>query len=337
MGLCMSDAASNDAISRDPPGENSVVARVATDAVTARRLGDVLAELFAPGEAVIAAFATGPGGTGGALGRGSKNDLDWTVEVYFQHGPDENAVRARIGELADADTARRLAFGTVAKRDWVAASLAGLPPVEAGRFFVHGSHDRLRIPPNRIAIEIEAALAFGTGHHATTRGCLLALDRLLKRRRPRAILDVGTGTGVLAIAAARASHRRVLAGDIDRTSVRVARDNARLNRTAAAIETIFANGVADRRVRDRAPFDLIFGNIVLIPLKRLARPLGVLIAPGGHIVLSGLLAGEANAAIAAYRAVGLVLERRITLDGWTTLVVVRPAAQRLRGHLRPLR
>jgi ribosomal protein L11 methyltransferase len=335
MGLCMSIAVSRDAMSEESPGENSVVARVATDAVTARRLGDVLAELFAPGEAVIAAFATGSTGTGGAASRGNKNDLDWTVEIYFQHAPDESAVRTRIGELAGADTARRLAFGTVAKRDWVAASLAGLPPVEAGRFFVHGSHDRQRIPPNRIAIEIEAALAFGTGHHATTRGCLLALDRLLKQYRPRAILDVGTGTGVLAIAAARASHRRVTAGDIDRTSVRVARDNARLNRTAGAIETIVANGVADRRVGGRAPFDLVFGNILLIPLKRLARPLGALVTPGGRIVLSGLLAGEANAAITAYRAVGLVLERRITLDGWTTLVVVRPAAVRPRGDLRP--
>jgi ribosomal protein L11 methyltransferase len=328
---------SGNVLDGDRPGENSVVARVATDAATARRLGDVLAELFAPGEAVIAAFATGSAGTGGAASPGSKIDLHWTVEIYFQHAPDESAVRASISELAGVDAARRLAFDTVAKRDWVAASLAGLPPVEAGRFFVHGSHDRQRIPPNRIAIEIEAALAFGTGHHATTRGCLLALDRALKRCRPRAILDVGTGTGVLAIAAARASHRRVLAGDIDRTSVRVARDNARLNRTAGAIETIVANGVADRRVRARAPFDLIFGNILLIPLKRLAQPLGALVAPRGRIVLSGLLAGEANAAIAAYRAVGLVLERRITLDGWTTLVVARPAKLRPRGELRPPR
>jgi ribosomal protein L11 methyltransferase len=212
----------------------------------------------------------------------------------------------------------------------VAQSLAGLPPVPAGRFVVHGAHHRDRIAPNRIGIEIEAALAFGTGHHGTTRGCLIALDRILTRRRPRNILDVGTGTGVLAIAAARATRRAVLAGDIDAMSVRVARDNTRLNRAAAYVHIIRANGLSDRRMRARAPFDLVFANILLGPLKLLAKPIRRLAAPGARIVVSGLLPGQANGVLAAYRGLGLVLERRIPLDGWVTLILSRPATRIVR-------
>jgi ribosomal protein L11 methyltransferase len=295
----------------DPSGRTSVLARLATDAATARRLADALAEAFDGGETAVAAYEGEAGG--------------WTVEIYFARAPDEEAVRALIGEIAGEEAGRRLAFATLAVRDWVASSLEGLPPVEAGRFFLHGSHHKSRVPPNRIGIEIEAALAFGTGHHATTRGCLKALDRLLKSRRMRKILDIGTGTGVLAIAAARALRGFVLASDIDPVSVRVARDNARLNHVAAATEVIRANGLADRRFRAGAPFDLVFGNILLGALKRLARPIGILAAPGARVVVSGLLPSQANAALAAYRCHGLVLERRILLDGWATLVLVRPS------------
>ena len=176
-------------------------------------------------------------------------------------------------------------------------SLAGLRPVQAGRFIVHGAHDRARIPINRIGIEIEAALAFGTGHHGTTRGCLLALDRMCKMlrqarapvfRHPKAlrvterrlrILDLGTGSGVLAIAAARALRQRVLATDIDAEAVRVARANAKLNGVGTMVEVLHADGVAGHRVRARAPFDLVFANILLGPLQRLAAPLSKIIAP----------------------------------------------------------
>jgi ribosomal protein L11 methyltransferase len=186
---------------------------------------------------------------------------------------------------------------------------------------VHGAHDRARVPPNRIGIEIEAALAFGTGHHGTTRGCLLALDHICKgARAPRRILDVGTGTGVLAIAAARALRRSVIATDIDAPSVQVARGNARLNR-ATGIMFMHANGVMAPAIHARAPFDLVFANILLGPLKRLAAPIRGILAPGGRIVLSGILDAQANAVLAAYRP--LALERRTTLDGWTTLVLGR--------------
>ena len=203
-------------------------------------------------------------------------------------------------------------------------SLAGLAPVTAGRFVVYGAHDRARIPFNRIGIEIEAALAFGTGHHGTTRGCLLALDSLCKSRggnTARRILDLGTGSGVLAIAAARALRQRVLATDVDGSAVDAARTNACFNHAGSFVEVIKADGVTAREIRGRAPYDLVFANILLRPLQRLATPLIQLTAPSGRVVLSGLLASQANAAIAAYR--GLALERRIDLDGWTTLVLVR--------------
>jgi ribosomal protein L11 methyltransferase len=288
----------------------SALARLVTDGATARGLFDVLMEALDPGETAIAAFEDRAG--------------TWAVEIHFEHPPDQDAVRALIGDLAGEEARERLAFTTVAARDWVAQSLEGLQPVAAGRFLIHGAHHRGRVSPNRTGIEIEAALAFGTGHHGTTRGCLLALDRLLKRRRPHRILDVGTGTGVLAIAAARAARQPVLAGDIDAASVRVARDNARLNHARALTEIILANGLSDRRVRMHAPFDLVFANILLGPLKLLAKPIRRIAAPGACIVVSGLLPGQANAALAAYRAHGLVLERRVPLDGWVTLVLVRP-------------
>jgi len=307
----------------DPSTQTSVLARLVTDSSTAHRLFDALVAAFEAGGTAVAACEERTGA--------------WTVEIYFEHAPDQDAVRTLVGDLAGNAVRDRVVFTTVAARDWVAQSLEGLAPVAAGRFVVHGAHDRDRIPPNRIGIEIEAALAFGTGHHGTTLGCLIALDRILDRRRPRRILDVGCGTGVLAIAAARATRRPVLAGDIDPVSVRVARDNARLNRADALVEIIRANGLSDRRVQVRAPFDLVFANILLGPLKQLANPIRRVAAPGARVVVSGLLSSQAGAALAAYRGLGLVLERRIPVDGWMTLVLVRPAtrtSRRRRCHCR---
>ena len=241
-------------------------------------------------------------------------DRVWTVRV-------PRGLHDRMAEVEKATAA--LSIEPVQPADWVKQSLAGLQPVRAGRFLVHGAHDRGRVRPNDIAIEIEAALAFGTGHHGTTRGCLLALDDLAKRRRVARVLDVGTGSGVLAIAAAKRLHARVTASDIDRIAVEAARGNARLNRAGAAIAFVRAAGATARAITAGAPYDLIFANILLGPLVRLAVPLTRLAAPGAHIVLSGLLPGHANAALAIYRAQGLVLERRIPLDGWVTLMLRR--------------
>jgi ribosomal protein L11 methyltransferase len=206
----------------------------------------------------------------------------------------------------------------------VAESLAGLSPVVAGRFAVHGAHDRDRLPPHRIAIEIEAALAFGTGHHGTTRGCLLALDRWLKSRRPRQtrVLDVGTGTGVLAIAAAKAIGRSVLANDIDPAAIAIARENARSNGVGPRVVIVRASGMRARALAS-GRYDLVFANILLSPLKRMAAALARRTAAGGTLVLSGLLRDQANAALSIYRLQGLRLRWRIELEGWTTLCLTR--------------
>jgi ribosomal protein L11 methyltransferase len=284
----------------------TIVAGLACDEPSARRLAAALGELLDAESAVCSAFEAGHG--------------QWRVAVYFAAPPDRAALRALVAGVLGASAAEALGFEAVAAADWVAASLAGLTPVAAGRFTVHGAHDRARVAINRIGIEIEAALAFGSGHHGTTRGCLLALDDLAKRRRARRVLDLGTGSGVLAIAAAKVMRARVTATDIDAIAVAAARANARLN-CAGGITFARANGCAVRVVRARAPYALILANILLAPLARMAWRLARLAAPGGRVVLSGLLPGHANAALSIYRAQGLALERRIVLDGWVTLVL----------------
>jgi len=282
------------------------VARLSADEATAKGLSDLLGETFDLAETAVTTY----------------EDVDgrWVVEILFNRRPDEGAVRGLVATAAGSGAAA-LTFATLEARDWVAQSIAGLRPVAAGRFVVHGRHDRARVAANRIGIEIEAAQAFGTGHHGTTRACLLALDRIARSRRASRILDVGTGSGVLAIAAARAFRTHVTASDIDRRAVIAARQNAARNRVGMMVEVIHAGGLSAQRLRERAPYDLVFANILLAPLKTLAAPLSALVAPGGQIVLSGLLASHAHAALAVYRAQGLALERRVPLDGWVTLVM----------------
>ena len=191
-----------------PPNNAAFVARLACDERTARAVADIIVETFEPAETAAAAFETEPN-------MPSWTNPDWTVEVFFGRQPDEAQVRALVAAAAGQAAADALLFEPLANRDWIKLSLDGLPAVRAGRFLVHASHTRGYLRPNDIGIEIEAALAFGTGHHGTTRGCLLMLGDVLRRRRPVRVLDVGTGTGVLAIAAAKALRRPVAAGDID--------------------------------------------------------------------------------------------------------------------------
>jgi ribosomal protein L11 methyltransferase len=222
---------------------------------------------------------------------------------------------------AGDDVALDITFDTIEAKDWVKATLEELVPVRAGRFMVHGRHDRAKVAPNKLGIEIEAALAFGTGHHGTTRGCLLLLDSVLRARCPRRVLDLGTGTGVLGIAAAKALQVKVLASDIDPLSVVTARENARLNGAGHLVQTIQAAGFSAPQFADRGPFDLVLANILANPLRQMATPMAEHLARSALVILSGLLPHQAGGVIAAYRARGLVLLKHLQIEGWSSLLM----------------
>jgi ribosomal protein L11 methyltransferase len=288
--------------------------RLALPEKAARRVADLVVETFDPAEAASAAFENEATGL-------------WEVEVYFAAEPNRDAIRELVRIAAGDDAAKAAEFDTLAEKDWVKASLEGLTMVEAGRFLVHGGHDRGRVPLNRIGIEIEAALAFGTGHHGTTRGCLLALDAILKQRKPRRVLDVGTGTGVLAIAAARALHAHVALGDIDPISVEAAASNARLNKAAAHLKPVVARGVQHPALMAGKPYDLIFANILAKPLRLLAPSIAGVASHDAVLILSGLLGRDVAGVLSAYAAQGFHLRHRGDLEGWATLVLTRGGAK----------
>jgi len=338
-----------------PHAADTAIGTLTTDEQSARRVADRFAEAFFADDVAVSLVDTGQG--------------QWRVTFYFRSNVSEGAVRDLAISAAGATAGKGLRFARIAAKDWVAESLLGLKPIAAGRFVVHGAHDRGCAALNRFGIEIEAAQAFGTGHHGSTRGCLLALDQLCKStgkdrltvgrhpevrakraskdagRHPRPtlrgsarraehlrvtrvprILDLGTGSGVLAIAAAKSLRCHVLASDIDALAARIARDNARRNRSAPFVRVCRANGLAAADIRASAPFDLVIANILLAPLQRLAAPLTGIVARRGRIILSGLLNAQASAARAAYP--DFALERRIEVDGWTTLVLKRAAVVR---------
>jgi ribosomal protein L11 methyltransferase len=277
------------------------------DERTARQVTDILNESLDDGEAAVSAF--------------ERSDGRWDVTVHFADPPDEERIRSLVALAASEDIAQTIVFDSIAAKDWVKASLEGLVPVAAGRFIVHGQHDRAHVPPNKLGIEIEAALAFGTGHHGTTRGCLLLLDHVLRSKMPRRVLDLGAGTGVLAIAAARALRRRVLASDIDPRSAVVAAENARLNGVGDLVESICATGFAAPQFRMRAPFDLVLANILANPLRQMAPAMAAHLAPDAMVILSGLLPHQTRGVIAAHRANGVILIRQIRIDGWCSLLM----------------
>jgi ribosomal protein L11 methyltransferase len=274
---------------------------------TAKRVVDLMTESFFDGQAAIAASE-------GAGGR-------WDITVHFAEPPDQALIRELVSVAVGEEIAGEIAFDIVEAKDWVKATLEQLVPVRAGRFIVHGRHDRARVPPNKIGVEIEAALAFGTGHHGTTRGCLLLLDHVLKAYRPRRVLDLGTGTGVLAISAAKALHTKLLASDIDPLSVKVARENARLNGTGELVNTVLATGFSAPQFQRDRPFDLVLANILANPLRQMATPMTRHLASSALVILSGLLPHQAQGVIAAYRARGLALERHIQIEGWSSLLM----------------
>jgi len=294
-----------------PPNGASHVLRLTTDERRARAVADIIVETFDPTETAAGAFEVDDGPV-------------WSVEVYFAEAPDEDEIRGLIEAVSDAETAARAEFAEIAKEDWVLKSLAGLEPVRAGRVVVHGSHDRERLKSNDIGVEIEAALAFGTGHHGTTLGCLRALDRITKRRRPRHVLDVGTGTGVLAIAAAKLLRQKVACGDIDPVAVETARANAIANGAVAFVRPVVAVGLRHAELAGR--YDLIFANILAKPLRLLAPAIARAAAPGAELVLSGLLLRDVPGVLSAYRAQGFALAEQKNIDGWATLALRRGGA-----------
>jgi ribosomal protein L11 methyltransferase len=247
---------------------------------------------------------------------------EWRVEAYPPAPVLTPALAARLALIAAAAGGTLVEIGEekLPARDWLAENQLAFPPLRIGRFFIYGSHHRGRVPAGTIGIMLDAATAFGTGEHPSTRGCLMALDNLSRGRRFRRPLDVGTGTGILAVAAAKLLHRRVLASDIDGGAVRVARHNFARNGVAGLVRVRQATGYRDRAIR-KLPYDLVLSNILARPLAVLARDLARTLAPGGRAVLSGLLRRQEPIVLAPHRGCGMVLEGRLIIDGWSTLVL----------------
>ena len=245
----------------------------------------------------------------------------WEVGGYFVETPDE----AALALLTAAFSARPFAVSLVPETDWVAHVRRELAPVEAGRFFVYGTHDADKVPEGCVPLLIDAAMAFGTGHHGTTKGCLEAFDALLEEGfRPSFVADVGCGTAVLAIAAAKVLDARVLASDIDAVAVDVTLANLKANKALDRIECFEAVGFNHELYGAAGGFDLIFANILKGPLVELAPDVAQNLRPGGHVILSGLLADQAPEVDNAYVAFGLVPVASRILGEWATLTLKLP-------------
>ena len=247
----------------------------------------------------------------------------WEVGGYFTEAPDTTG----LALLAAAFSARPFAISELPETDWVAHVRRELAPVRAGRFFLYGSHDADKVPEGVVAMKIDAAMAFGTGHHGTTQGCLEALDALLSEGFvARNVADIGCGTAVLAMAAARVWPRAsVLASDIDEVAVDTARANLDFNDLAGKVACVTAAGFDHPSILGKAPFDLVFANILKAPLIALAADMGADTTAGGHVILSGILTTQTDEVIAAYRQQGLDLVTQLDLGEWSTLTLIKAA------------
>jgi ribosomal protein L11 methyltransferase len=280
-----------------------------SDRELAHHAANALQDFTEPAPDALTIFENGPGA--------------WRIEAFFNDWIDGRDVAAEIAPLVGKPLPP-FVIETVPELNWVAISQAALPPVEAGRFVIHGSHDRGRVARGPSAILIDAGEAFGTAHHATTLGCLLAIDRLTRAEAFDSVLDLGCGSGVLAIAIAKAlPHADIIATDMDPQSVKVAAENMRLNGVAGRIATAVAAGVNHTWLRQSPPFGLIIANILAGPLIGLAPAIARKVARGGTLVLSGILIPQAPQVIAAYRTCGFHIQRHDRIVGWSTITLRR--------------
>jgi ribosomal protein L11 methyltransferase len=297
-----------------PAGRVTHQARIEVPGAAALRLAEALEGALDPSPVAVGLFERGQD--------------RFEVFAHYDAAPPREALLKLIAEAACGAGIGPLEIEALPPADWVKLSQGKRGKVAAGRFLVHGSHDRGKVPRTLLAVEIDAGQAFGTAHHASTRGCLLALDDALKRGRPRAVVDIGTGTGILAIAAAKALRQKVIASDSDPVAATTAAENARKNGVAGLVRVVTADGFAHPSLR-RARADLLFANLLEGALYALAPQLVRHVAPGGIAVLSGLAETQARAIEARTRAHGFVLKKRIILEGWTTLVIARDNARRV--------
>jgi len=241
----------------------------------------------------------------------------WRLDAY---AADEDAAKACVALANETVPSLNVRYEVLEDRDWVTLSLEGLPPVEAGPFIVAGSHALMQSSPGKTAVLIEAGPAFGTGHHGTTLGCLLGLEQVMRKRRITKVLDLGTGSGVLAIAALKVGAKRAIGTDIDLDSVYVANENAAKNDVAFRFKGIHCSGTRNPTVQADAPYDTVFANILARPLVALSDDIHRCTAPGGAIILSGLLRHQEPQVIGAFTGRGLSLIKRFHRDGWSTLL-----------------
>ena len=296
-------------VSSEKPVYTTYRAHLVAERGRAHRVAALLSELLWPPADAVGLFEAGAG--------------ESRVEAYFTDRPDRKALETLLAKHFDTQTASALVIEPIAAADWVSESQSKRPAIVAGRFLIHGRHDRARIGRRANAIEIEAAQAFGTGHHGSTAGCLLALDRLLKRRRFRSILEIGTGTGVLAIAAAIINRSLILATDIDIQAVDIARANACLNGVGTLVSVVQCAGFDHASIRRHAPFDLVIANILAKPLADLAPDMAHNTVTESVVVLSGITRRQAAPLAARYRAFGFALADKLTIGDWATLTLRR--------------
>lgn len=254
-----------------------------------------------------------------SVGLFDNQDGSWRVEVTFPDKPDEAILKDFLNLQGAGDYT--IAVEAIPDADWVSISQARLHPVRAGRFTIHGSHDRDQMQGNRWAIEIEAGQAFGTAHHGSTLGCLRAIDDLAKKTHFDRVLDIGTGTGVLAIASARIWKAHIIASDLDPIAQKTARENVRRNGAEAYVKTIIADGLSHPLIRENSPYDLVIANILATPLIALAQDIAKALRQGGIVILSGITREQAGRVAAAYGAAGFARLRQFTIGDWVTLTL----------------